>query len=117
MGLFRTMFGVGQKLFRPLMSIGQKAYTGLRGIGNKIASFFTRRPARTFSTEYKGTKYTQKVADMFKEQRASAPPSISGQGVGGYTAKGGGFQYLPPRQPVDLLSKTPFKDTVVGLDF
>jgi hypothetical protein len=118
MGFFSTLFGVGQKLARPLMSIGQKAYTGLRGIGSKIANFFRGRPARTFTTEYKGGKYTQKVADMFKEQRAAAaPPSISGQGVGGYTAKGGGFQYLPPRQPVDLLSKTPYKDTIVGLDF
>ena len=118
MGLFSTLFGIGKKLARPLMSIGQKAYTGLRGIGNKIGNWWRGSPFK--GTQYTGTKNTQKVADMFKAQRqarATAPPSISGQGVGGYTAKGGGFQYLPPRQPVDLLSKTPFKDTVVGLDF
>ena len=118
MGFFSTIFGVGQKLFRPLMSIGQKAVSGLRGIGSKLSNWWKGTPFK--GTEYTGTKYTQKVADMFKAQRqaqATAPPSISGMGVGGYTAKGGGFQYLPPRQPVDLLSKTPYKDTIVGLDF
>jgi len=118
MGLFSTIFGIGKKLAMPLANLGKKMWSGLSGIGKKINNLFRGNPTPFKGTQYTGTKNTQKVADMFKAQRqATAPPSISGQGVGGYTAKGGGFQYLPPRQPVDLLSKTPFKDTIVGLDF
>jgi len=118
MGLFSTIIGIGKKAFVPLMNLGRKGFGALRSIGTKIGNWWKGTPFK--GTQYTGTKNTQKVADMFKAQRqarATAPPSISGQGVGGYTAKGGGFQYLPPRQPVDLLSKTPFKDTIVGLDF
>lgn len=118
MGFFSSLFGIGKKLAMPLANLGRKMWSGLSGIGRKVSNWWKGTPFK--GTQYTGTKNTQKVADMFKAQRqaqATAPPSISGQGVGGYTAKGGGFQYLPPRQPVDLLSKTPFKDTIVGLDF
>tara|TARA_Y100000361_G_scaffold51775_1_gene45301 strand:- start:486 stop:842 length:357 start_codon:yes stop_codon:yes gene_type:complete len=118
MGLFSTLFGIGKKLARPLANLGKRMWGGLSGIGRKINNLFRGNPTPFKGTQYKGTKYTQKVADMFDAQRqARVPPSVSGMGVGGYTAKGGGFQYLPPRQPVDLLSKTPYKDTIVGLDF
>ena len=125
MGLFSTLFNIGKKAFVPLVNIGKKAFTGLSGLGKKIGDIGTKignwwKGSPFKGTKYTGTKNTQKVADMFKAQRLAretAPPSISGAGVGGYTAKGGGFQYLPPRQPVDLLSKTPYKDTIVGLDF
>lgn len=118
MGIFSTLFNIGKKAFVPLVNIGKKAWSGLSGLGSKISNWWKGSPFK--GTKYTGTKNTQKVADMFKAQRLAretAPPSISGAGVGGYTAKGGGFQYLPPRQPVDLLSKTPFKDSIVGLDF